>query len=92
MNSKPMRYLILGAGALVLALLLTGTPLKAVLPYLFLLACPLMMVFMMRGMGGHSGHGGQSCQHDVDGRGASAQSHEQRPVDSRADGDLAERR
>ena len=25
---------------------------------LFLLACPLMMIFMMRGMGGGGGHGG----------------------------------
>jgi hypothetical protein len=26
-------------------------------PWLFLLACPLMMIFMMRGMGGGGGHG-----------------------------------
>lgn len=28
------------------------------LPYLFLLACPLLHIFMHRGHGGHSGHGG----------------------------------
>jgi hypothetical protein len=32
------------------------------LPYLFLLACPLMMVFMMRGMNhGASGHSGMAA-------------------------------
>jgi hypothetical protein len=38
------------------------------LPYLFLLACPLMMVFMMRGMnhgvGGHSGMAAAGDSHD----------------------------
>ena len=35
---------------------------SALLPFLFLLACPLMMIFMMRGMhGGHDGgHGNQN--------------------------------
>lgn len=35
-----------------------------ILPYLFLLICPLMMMFMMRGMnhgaGGHSGMGSEA--------------------------------
>lgn len=47
--------------------LLAGVPLAAFLPFLFLLACPLMMVFMMRGMGGmHGGedHTGHGCDHD----------------------------
>ena len=35
------------------------------LPYLFLLACPLMMVFMMRGMNhGASGHSGMAAAGD----------------------------
>lgn len=29
----------------------------AALPFLLLLACPLSMLFMMRGMGGHASHG-----------------------------------
>lgn len=29
------------------------------LPWLLILACPLMHVFMHRGHGGHGGHGGQ---------------------------------
>ena len=31
-----------------------------VLPFLFLLACPLMHLFMHHGHGGHSGHGDAS--------------------------------
>jgi len=31
--------------------------LLGVLPYLLLLACPLMHIFMHRGHGGHGGHG-----------------------------------
>ena len=31
--------------------------LLGVLPYLLLLACPLMHIFMHRGHGGHRGHG-----------------------------------
>lgn len=34
------------------------------LPVLFLLACPLLMIFMMRGMGGGMNHG--SMKHDSD--------------------------
>lgn len=31
---------------------------KALLPFLFILICPLMMLFMMRGMHGHGAHAG----------------------------------
>lgn len=38
------------------------------LPLLFLLACPLMMIFMMKGMAGMHGNGedhtGHGCEHD----------------------------
>lgn len=33
------------------------------LPFLLLLACPLMHAFMHRGHGGHSGHGGHGGSH-----------------------------
>jgi len=33
-----------------------------VLPYLLILACPLMHLFMHRGHGGHGGHGGHHHQ------------------------------
>lgn len=37
-----------------------------VLPYLILLACPLLHLFMHRGHGGHGGHGGHA-HHGSDG-------------------------
>lgn len=40
--------------------LLAATGLAGFLPLLLVLACPLLMVFMMRGMHGSHGHGDQS--------------------------------
>jgi hypothetical protein len=57
MHGQHMKYLLVAAGALVVGLLAAGSPLQSILPFLLLLACPLMMVVMMRGMGGHGGHG-----------------------------------
>jgi hypothetical protein len=37
---------------------------RSLLPYLFLLACPVMMIFMMRGMRG-DGHGSSETGHDT---------------------------
>lgn len=76
-----MKYLLVAAGALVVGLLAAGTSLQAVLPYLLLLACPLMMVFMMRGMGGHGSHGGNggdSASHN-----STAHDHDHGPVTRR---------
>ena len=36
--------------------LLAASGFAALIPLLLVLACPLMMIFMMRGMHGHSGH------------------------------------
>jgi hypothetical protein len=58
MHGTHMRYLLVAAGALVVGLLVAGTPLQSLLPFVLLLACPLMMIVMMRGMGGRAGHGG----------------------------------
>ena len=58
-------YLVMAAAAAAV-LIAAGVPLAAFLPFVFLLVCPLMMVFMMRGMGGmHGGedHTGQSRAH-----------------------------
>lgn len=57
MHGTQMRYLLVAGVALVLGLLVAGTSVQSVLLYALLLACPLMMVFMMRSMGGHAGHG-----------------------------------
>jgi hypothetical protein len=40
--------------------MLLGTSLAGFLPVLLVLACPLMMVFMMRGMRGGGGHSAKS--------------------------------
>src|SRR5581483_2125820 len=43
----------LAGGAVVAAVLIAvGAPLTSLLPFVLVLACPLMMVFMMRGMSG----------------------------------------
>lgn len=57
MHGQHIRYLIVAAGALLTGLLAAGSRLQSVLPVLLLLACPLMMLFMMRTMGGHGSHG-----------------------------------
>jgi hypothetical protein len=56
MIAKYWKYLVAAGAALVAGLLLSGTPIQSFLPTLLLLACPIMMMFMMRGM--HGGHGG----------------------------------
>jgi hypothetical protein len=65
-QSKWFPYLVVAAG-IAAVLIAAGVSLAAFLPFVFLLACPLMMVFMMRGMGGmHGGedHTGHGCEHD----------------------------
>ncbi|SDM28417.1 Protein of unknown function [Lentzea albidocapillata subsp. violacea] len=58
----------LGLYAIALAILIVGSafagvPLPTMLVGLLVLACPLMMMFMMGGHGGHGGHGGSDEQH-----------------------------
>ena len=66
-----MKLQHLGLYAIALAILIVGlafagVPLQTMLFGLLVLACPLMMIFMMGGHGGHGGHGGGSNeqQHD----------------------------
>ena len=60
---------VAGAAAIAVVLGVAGVRLTALIPFAILLACPLMMVFMMRGMGGmhggdHEDHTGHGCEHD----------------------------
>lgn len=55
MHGTHMKCLLVAAGALTVGLLVAGTPIQTLLPFALLLACPLMMIVMMRGMGGHDG-------------------------------------
>lgn len=50
-----MKYMLLGGAGLFGVLLLFGVPLQNAVLLAAVLACPLMMVFMMGG--DHSGHG-----------------------------------
>ncbi len=61
-----MRYLLVAGGALVVGLLVAGTSWQSALPLIMVLACPLMMIFMMRGMGGHGGSDSGPHNHDAD--------------------------
>ena len=56
-KSRIPTYLI-GAAVVGIALAVAGVPLVALVPFAVLLACPLMMFFMMKGMGGMGGMGG----------------------------------
>ncbi len=52
-----MKYMILGGAGLVGVALLFGVPLQSALFLGIVLACPLMMIFMMGGHGGGHDHG-----------------------------------
>ncbi len=67
-NSRIPLY-VFAAAVVAVALSAAGVPFTRLLPYAVLLACPLMMIFMMKGMGGMSGrdkkdHTGHGCEHD----------------------------
>ena len=78
MNRNQFPTWVVAAAVVAVALAVVGVPLGALLPFAVLLACPLMMVFMMRGMhggeggchGGHENHSshedhtGHGCEHD----------------------------
>jgi hypothetical protein len=59
---------------LVVGLVFAGVPVSTLLIGLVVLACPLMMVFMMGGM--HGGHGGS----DQDTSGSGEHDHDHRPT------------
>ena len=46
--------------------LLAASGVAALIPLLLVLACPLMMIFMMRGMHGHGGHAHDHEHHSRD--------------------------
>ena len=56
MHGKMMTYLMVAGASVVVGLLIAGTPIRSALPLVFVLACPLMMMFMMRGMHGGGTH------------------------------------
>lgn len=61
MGRNKLPTLVLAAAIVAGVLLVSGVSAASLALTLILLACPLMMVFMMRGMD----HGGQSSGHDA---------------------------
>jgi hypothetical protein len=69
MNNSRIPIYVVAAAVVAVALGVAGVPFTRMLPFALLLACPLMMVFMMKGMGGMGGgdkedHTGHGCEHD----------------------------
>jgi hypothetical protein len=68
-SNKMLTYLI-GAAVVAAVLIALGAPLASVTPFAIVLLCPLMMIVMMRSMGGMDGahgredHRGHGCEHD----------------------------
>ena len=72
-HGSHLKQMLFGAAAIFGVLLLAGLPVESALIYGVLLACPLMMVWMMFGMNGagHGGHGeSDSTRHPDDHAGA----------------------
>lgn len=66
-HCKRMIPYALGAAALAVVLAALGLPMASLLPFVLVLACPLMMLMMMKSMAGmHGGedHTGHGCEHD----------------------------
>jgi hypothetical protein len=66
MHGNHMKHMLIGGAGLLAVLLAFGVPLSTALPYAIFLACPLMMLMMLRSMGGGGGHGGGGHDHDSD--------------------------
>lgn len=60
MHANHLKHMLIGGAAILAVLVLAGVPLATAATYALALACPLMMVFMMRGMN----HGGNGEPHD----------------------------
>ena len=77
-GSRYFPYLV-GAAVVAAVLIAVGAPWASLLPFALVLACPLMMILMMRGMSGmhHSGddHTGHGCEHDPTRKAEPALSH-----------------
>lgn len=60
-----LKHMLIAGGAILAVLLVLRVDLSAALPYAIALACPLGMIFMMKGMNGHGGHdhGASGHQH-----------------------------
>ena len=61
-----MSYYVIGGVAVTVGALAFGVPLPSLAVFLFLLACPLMMIVMMSGMHGAESHGAHRDENNVE--------------------------
>lgn len=59
-----LKHMIIGGAVILVALMAFGVSWRQAIQYAALLACPVIMVFMMAGGHGHGGHGGHGGQSD----------------------------
>jgi Flp pilus assembly protein TadB len=77
-NSRQLPIYALALAILIVGLAAVGVPLGRVFFVLLVLACPLMMLVMMRGMGNRDEQGRKDRQDDPSGH-----RHDQRPASGR---------
>lgn len=75
-----LKWMLVAAGAVLVVLAVTGVPLSRALFYAALLACPLMMVFMMFSMI-HGQHGGRGAAHHHEPHAEDGRPMEDAPID-----------
>lgn len=76
-TKRHFTYMLVAGVAVLGGLWAFGVSLSTAIPYAFLLACPLIMVFMMRGMDhGSMGHGAPAKGAPADGHQHAASGHE----------------
>jgi hypothetical protein len=63
LHTNHLKHMLLGGAAILAVLIIAGVPLASAAPYALVLACPLMMFFMMAGMS-HGNHGGNATVND----------------------------
>ncbi|MEV0405380.1 DUF2933 domain-containing protein [Actinoallomurus sp. NPDC050550] len=78
MNSRQLPIYALALAVLIVGLAAAGVPLSSIFFVLLVLACPLMMLVMMRGMTNRDGQGREDRQDDPSGH-----RHDQRPASGR---------
>jgi hypothetical protein len=75
-NRQHLPLYAIALAILIVGLAFAGVPVQTILTGLLVLACPLMMMFMMGGHGSHGGsdhHAGGAAEHDRENRPTSGQ-------------------
>ncbi|CAL8978466.1 hypothetical protein CELL_02858 [Cellulomonas sp. T2.31MG-18] len=59
------KHMVIGGAVILVALMAFGVSWRQAAQWAVLLACPVMMIFMMAGGHGHGGHGGHAGHGDA---------------------------